>query len=725
MTTRLSRQVAECIMSTIGEGALVLDRKGVILFANDAASSILRLPKSALEGSALLNLHGIADDEPIREALAKAIERPGERLIRTARIFGKVIVFNTRACVDSDVVVVIRDITEFVKESERAEAILASTADGLLVTDETGVVTHLNRAAESILGLRAKQAIGKRLQDLEFEEALDVLLKASPEAPEQERVEGEAVLNGESERFLKVITNPIYDRRGTFYGHIKTIRDITVEKKVDKMKSEFTSTVSHELRTPLTSIKGYVDLILEGDAGEITDIQRDFLTVVKQNSDRLVGLINDLLDLSRIESGRVQLRKEPVDLDKAVDMVVATAHMLVESKSQTMEVSRPESLPIVIGDADRIAQIFMNLLSNAVKYTPEGGRISLSMQADEHVISASIADTGIGISVADQAKLFEKFYRVDNSLTREIGGTGLGLSIVKTLVTLHGGEISVESELGSGSTFTFTLPIVGNLSARSEVAKELAEASPAQGHVVLVVDDEPDIVRLMKLQLEKEGYRVLTALTGEDAIEMAKTERPDVVTLDILMDGINGFEVIRRLDEDPATASIPVIVISVVCDEEQCYSFGGARYLSKPIDKDRLSQTIKGLIEEGASRVTVLIVDDEDSIGSQVREAFEARDCVIHTVKTVDEALEASRAVAPEIIVLNSKLAASDPHRIVERLRKSGAVQAEMVFVSDFDEKVLSSRIFHTESTDKLSVVSVDAIAKRIEEVLERMTVDG
>lgn len=725
--SRVDLRIAGCILDTIGEGVFVCDAERRIAYANAAAAAILKSTRRSLIGKRIEEL-SIGDESTI-EALNKSLEQPGERQVRTVMVGKRILVLNCRyAQREKSLVLTVRDITELVKESERAVAILASAVDGFVVLDEKGKIANLNAAAESILNISEKEALGKSPTELPLsEEFLDLFSRGELLTAEDRRTERELMTESDGEGLcLKVIARPIYDRRHSLLGHLVVMRDVTVEKRIDQMKSDFISMVSHELRTPLTSIKGYVDLILEGDVGEINDMQREFLEIVKQNGDRLVGLINDLLDLSRIESGRVQLRKDPVDLDKAIEHAIDTAKTLAEEKGQMLSITKPDRLPIIIGDADRITQILVNLLSNAVKFTPNGGSIELRADADDRLVTISVSDTGIGISPTDQAKLFDKFFRVDNSLTREVGGTGLGLSIVKTLVEAHGGQIWVESELGKGSTFAFSLPVVGSLEAVEEEAPIRKEAA-ADGRSVLVVDDEIDIVKLIQLQLEKEGYRVLTALSGEEALEIARREKPDVITLDVLMEGINGFEVIRRMSEDPITADIPVIVISVICDEDQCYTFGGASYLSKPIDREKLSLAVKRLTarESEKERIFVLVIDDGGGIAKAIAEAFQDKRYTVHSVESVEKALSLSLKSKPDVIVLDAKLASEDAHRTIEKLKKCGdAVEAQVILFTDYDADGLAAKVIKPED-ESCKVVGADAITKKIEEALEGLRTDA
>ena len=239
---------------------------------------------------------------------------------------------------------------------------------------------------------------------------------------------------------------------------------MTQERELDRMKTEFVSQVSHELRTPLTAIKGFTEVLLGGEAGPVNPEQIEFLDIVKTNVDRLVALIDDLLDIARIEGGRIELQLRPIDLHFVIDEVVTTMRPLIEGKRQELTVEIPPDLPLARGDHDRLVQVLTNLLSNAYKYTPAGGSLRMTAESCEETLRVAIHDSGIGISAEDQQRLFTRFYRVDSSLSREAGGTGLGLAIVRSIVELHGGTVEVESTPGVGSTFAFTLSAIRSAS---------------------------------------------------------------------------------------------------------------------------------------------------------------------------------------------------------------------------------------------------------------------
>ncbi|HIP95729.1 MAG TPA: hypothetical protein EYH32_00755, partial [Anaerolineae bacterium] len=253
---------------------------------------------------------------------------------------------------------------------------------------------------------------------------------------------------------------PILDEEGECQGVVTVLRDITREREVAQAKSEFVSIVAHELRTPMTSIKGYADLILSGAAGPISETQAQFLQVIRTNVERLAALVGDLLDISRIEARRVKFDMRPLRMDEVARDVIASLQGEIARRNLELEVDIPPHLPLVQGDRNRIVQVLTNLVSNAYKYTPPGGRITLALHHTNGELQVDVSDTGIGIAPTDLDRVFERFYRADHELVRQQTGTGLGLPIAKSIVEMHGGRIWVESELGKGSTFSFSLPVV-------------------------------------------------------------------------------------------------------------------------------------------------------------------------------------------------------------------------------------------------------------------------
>lgn len=362
-----------------------------------------------------------------------------------------------------------RDLQAALQAERTARARIRAITDGVnealaLVSADQRVV-EINQRFVELFGVPHERLAGQRLEDIRtlfdqvFADADDLYRLTLASSADTDRDYTRLVVqNWPQRRELQLFTTPIRDAEG-FLGRLYVFRDVTHEREVDRMKTEFVSLASHELRTPLTSIKGFTEMVLDGDAGEINEEVAEYLGIVHSNADRLVALVNDLLDLSRIESGRIQLRSEPVDLSQAVETVVATMQPKIQEKGQALTVSVEEAAINVIGDKDKLIQVLTNYVSNAHKYTQEGGAIGIEVARQDGFARIAVTDNGYGIAPQDQARLFTRFYRVDNAMTKEVGGTGLGLSIVKQLIELQGGQVGVQSALGEGSTFWFTVPL--------------------------------------------------------------------------------------------------------------------------------------------------------------------------------------------------------------------------------------------------------------------------
>lgn len=348
-------------------------------------------------------------------------------------------------------------------------AITNSVQEGLVVIEPSGTVVRANRHFYDLFPVTAQDIEGRTLESLReglgriFADGAALFEFVAELLPDATRHENKAaVQTWPVPREFVVTTSPVRARGEDYIGRLVVFRDVTRERRAEREKTEFFSAVSHELRTPLTSIKGYSEMILDGDAGDINPEALDFVTVIHSNSDRLVGLVNDLLDYQRLTSGRVRLRQEPVDLSRVLQEVSDSMAHLISSKSQDYRIDFDPAARWALGDEDKTLQVLTNYISNAYKYSPEGATITVGIRAAEDMAVVSVADTGMGIAEEDQKQLFTRFYRVDNSATREVGGTGLGLSIVKEIVEAQGGEVGVSSAPGDGATFTFTIPLLDN-----------------------------------------------------------------------------------------------------------------------------------------------------------------------------------------------------------------------------------------------------------------------
>ncbi|MCX7680457.1 MAG: GAF domain-containing protein [Anaerolineae bacterium] len=352
-------------------------------------------------------------------------------------------------------------------EAAKSQAILEAVADGVIVVDASGKTVLFNAAAERILELPREKALGRLSSDMlglygsqasEWMEAVNRWASQPGAYDAEENLAARAEIGG---RIVSVHLAPVL-MGDEFLGTVSVFRDVTAEVEAERAKTEFVSMVSHELRTPMTSIKGYVKLLLMEMAGKLTEEQRHFLSIINTNVDRLTNLINDLLDISRIESGRLAISPRPIQVHQVIEQVMAEMHARATSRGLKLYSELPPVLPKVIADPDRVAQILTNLVANACNYTPSGGEVCVLAHVNGGEVHIAVRDTGIGIAPENLDKIFERFFRADDELVREVPGTGLGLAIVRSLVEMQGGRIWVESQLGAGSTFTFTLPIAND-----------------------------------------------------------------------------------------------------------------------------------------------------------------------------------------------------------------------------------------------------------------------
>jgi DNA-binding response OmpR family regulator len=420
----------------------------------------------------------------------------------------------------------------------------------------------------------------------------------------------------------------------------------------------------------LTSIKGYVDLMLDGEVGGRTEEQQEFLGVVGNNANRLVALIADLLDVARIEAGRVELRRVAIDLPRLTRSVAESFRPQLEAKGQRLDLDLPADLPTVVGDPDRVTQILTNLVSNAHKYTPPGGQITVAAEPAGERVRVDVRDNGIGLSPDEQEQLFTRFYRANNRTTQEVGGSGLGLSITRSLVQMHGGDVVVTSAPGQGSTFSFTLP----------AAPAAPEANPAAlplrpGGRILVVDDEPDIAALIRRYLERAGYGVLVAHTAADGLRLARQERPDLVTLDVLLPDADGFTLLDWLKRDVATTTIPVMMLSVLPDEGDDRRVGAVDYVTKPVREEALLKRISRILGPSERSAPVLVADDDADTRRLV--AGHLRRAGYDVLEAADgaEAVILARQQRPGLALLDIRMPFMDGVAALRALRANDATR--------------------------------------------------
>ncbi len=391
-------------------------------------------------------------------------------------------------------------------------------------------------------------------------------------------------------------------------------------KKIEaanKAKSEFLANMSHELRTPLNAIIGFSEVLRDKLCGDLNDEQIEFAMDIHSSGQHLLQMINDILDLSKVESGKLELKYEQFEIGKAIEAVLITLKGLADKKSLSIETILHNPVDRIFADPVKFKQILYNLLSNAIKFTPKNGKItvySTTFRKEKDFIEVKVTDTGIGIAPEDYPKIFVEFSQVDSSYSRNYEGTGLGLALTKKLVEMHGGNIGFESTVKAGSTFQFTLPV--NMSAHAGKGKEggtLSE-SLARQKTILVVEDDPKTSELLCVFLNTSGYQTITAFDGEEALHKARAMKPFAITLDVMLPKKDGWEVLKELKMDAEVKDIPVLVISVVNNKDIGFGLGATDYLCKPVSRsDLLSKlaTYRLFPPANKSRSKVLIIDDD------------------------------------------------------------------------------------------------------------------
>src|SRR6202521_1617114 len=451
------------------------------------------------------------------------------------------------------------------------------------------------------------------------------------------------------------------------------------------LKSKFLASMSHELRTPLNAIVGFSDLLADETPGELNSKQKRFVNHIKQGSAHLLQLINDILDLSKIEAGQLELRCEDFQLKDALPEVLSTIRPLAMIKNIQVQQKLKTDLS-VYADRVRFKQVLYNLLSNAVKFRPKEGRIDIDCVEKGNEVCISVADTGIGIRAEDQAMVFEEFRQVEGNTDTVSEGTGLGLAITTRLVKPQGGQISLESEPGKGSRFTFTLPIGSRTSSKSlpvntPARPNVAAAGGGGKPLILVVDDEVPARELLASYLDSE-YRTVMAESGAEAVKKAQQLRPDAITLDVLMSGGNGFETLVALRKSPETANIPIIIVSVVDQKQVGFALGAADYLVKPIRKPVLLETIRKHVPQPADDdAAILLVDDDPATLELLEETLRSAGYETQSVRSGARALEVLSSKLVSAVLLDLLMPGMDGFEVLRHIRQEATLKELPIFV--------------------------------------------
>ncbi len=501
----------------------------------------------------------------------------------------------------------------------------------------------------------------------------------------------------------------------------------------NQAKSEFLANMSHELRTPMNAILGYSEMLIE----EAEDLgQEDFvpdLKKINQAGTHLLALINDVLDLAKVESGKMEAFAEDINLDNLIDEVCATTLPLMEKNNNTLSVERGRQLGIAHQDLTKVRQTLFNLLSNAAKFTHAGTitlHVSHTVEAGTNWLTLAVSDSGIGIAEDKLDKVFEEFAQADGSTTRDYGGTGLGLAISRRFCQLLGGDLSVHSTLGEGSTFTMRIPAIlpgtelqhAPVDTTPAVTETDLEALREAGHgaTILVIDDDPEACEIIERFLRKDGFGVVTAGNGEQGLRLAHQVQPAAITLDVMMPEMDGWSVLRALKADPVLRKIPVIMLTMMDDRSRGFSLGASDYLTKPVDRELLHQALENFQQAGKDSVVLLVEDDEDTRNVMAHTLDKAGWKIIEA-KNGRDALEQLDKSRPDLILLDLLMPVMDGFDFLYEMRSRPERQDIPVIVltakdlTDEDLRILNGRV---EEIVEKSTFSAEQIVTRIRKLL-------
>ena len=642
--------------------------------------------------------------------------------------------------------------------------LIEATNDMVLITDSAGLVSVFNERATEILGYTRQDLTGLAIGSLIKDDSWELIQK---ELDKKSVLTGyEAVVIGFGFREFDARLNAIVlrDQDGNPSGSIFVLKNLTeerdlmkaledktkaleelnenLEKKVmerteefekinreleraNQLKGRFISNMSHELRTPLNSIIGFSDVLLERTFGDLSENQERYVKNIFSAGKHLLELINNVLDIAKIEAGKYEMVYETFPIGTIADEVINIMMPLAENKFIEIVVSIGEGISDVTADKVKLKQILYNLLSNAIKFTPEGGKVGITIAMEENIdgrypwaipglefVRFSVWDTGIGIGPEDKEKIFDEFEQADSTFSRKYGGVGLGLALTKKLIELHGGNITLESTLGEGSTFSFLIPVTSPVEPTKPEAVDAVSLNfpwmKEEAPLILVVEDDLPTAELLTLHLTQSGYKVAHAFDGQEALEKAKNLKPFAITLDIMLPKKDGWEVLQELKSDKKTASIPVIIHSIVNNKELAFALGATDYLLKPLEKEALILKLEEITVVKGRKVlpiSVLIIESEDKVTNYLKEIFEPQGFLMYTAPNGKRGVELATALRPGVILLDFTLPDMLCYDVIKDIKDNPSTKDIPIFI-------LTERDISVE--DRISLVGkIERIVKK------------
>ena len=697
------------LLESTGEGIFGMDLEGRCTFINQAACEMLGYRAEDVLG---LKMHDLLHNHPQSAEVCPVFEaahsgrsfRFEDEQLRRKDESAFPVEYSSypinQGGIATGTVVTFVDITER-KQAEEARrmaeanyrTIFENALEGIYQTTPEGDYISANPAQARIFGYNTPQELMSDVHDVSHQHYADPRLRA--EILERIHKNGyiqdyEVEVYDRNGRVIWISENAraVYDANHNLLHYEGSIQDITERKRVgeelrrakeaaeaaNRSKSTFLANMSHELRTPLNAIIGYGEMLQEEAAGEgLTRFARD-LTKIHTAGRHLLALINDILDLSKIEAGKMELYLEEFNLTTVLKEVVSTAQPLAEKNHNYLQLVIVPEIGTMRADLTKVRQVLFNLLSNASKFTENGGitlQASRQRESGQDWIEFKVSDTGIGLTFEQLSRLFQAFTQADPSTTRKYGGTGLGLAITRRFCEMMGGTIQAESKTGQGAAFTVRLP--ARLTEESPGANTLPEsaleeAGKSQG-LVVVVDDDLQVCELLTRTLNKEGLRVRTASSGLEGLQMIRELRPQVIILDVMMPGMDGWAVLVQLKADPALLDITVIMLTIMDDKKMGYALGAADYMTKPIDRERLLHILKKHLPS-QSLASVLVVEDDSTTREMLRRLLEKEGWAVSEAENGRVGLERIRENRPGLVLLDLMMPEMDGFGFVAELRK-------------------------------------------------------
>ncbi len=609
---------------------------------------------------------------------------------------------------------------EIKRQKQYYQAVIENSPAAIVLISPDLQITGWNPAAEKLFGYTEEEALGRNIDDLVakheeiYMEAVGYSQRGVREKQihlitQRTRKDGSLVdvevsglpviVDGEQVAFIAI------------YHDITELQRARQEaEEANQAKSTFLANMSHELRTPLNAIIGFTRIVRRKGKESLPEKQVDNLDKVLVSADHLLGLINTILDIAKIEAGRMEVQSAKFEFQPLADLVVATTQPLVKD-SVELVCEIPSALPQLHTDQEKLKQILINLLSNAAKFTQEG-QITLSAQVAEKVLLIQVRDTGIGISPEALERIFDEFQQADTSTTRQYGGTGLGLSISKSLAQLLGGDLTASSEEDVGSVFSLAIPLRYGEDFQPKPSQPVRDAEYHQATdqlVILSIDDDPHVHDLLRENLDEHGYQVVGALNGVDGLHLAHQMDPFAITLDIMMPHKDGWQVLYELKADPATRDIPVILVTIVDKQSLGYQLGAADYLVKPLEEDAVLYALQRIHSQQRSEspLQLLVVDDDPNISDMVRQLLAEAPYQIVDAPNGQVALEMIHHIPPDVILLDLMMPRMDGFTLIESLRE------EAIYIPII---VLTAKTLNT--------IELEALEDSVERVIQKSGLD-